>query len=498
MIAAATAAISSFIVVQQQPEIYQANTTIMVGNAITAPNPSSNQFYLAQLLAAAYADFTNRGQVAEAVKQQLELSVLPSYSARAVPNSQLLEISVVDTDPARAQAVANAFAEQLLLFSPSNGTSSDSQRDEFIAEQLDTLQTQIEAADAEIAELNEELGDLNSARQIAEVEAQIVTLESKRNQLQANFADLIANTREGAVNSLTIITPANLPVAPIGPRKLVTVGISALIGLSLALAAAYILEYLNGTIESIEDMESLLPFDVIGSIGSIREKDQIWSYVTSFPRSPITESFMNLVSSLELAQNGKDVRALLVSSSIQGEGKSVISMNLALTLARLGRKVILVDLDLRIPTLNEVYDLKDKKGLSDYLQDGSPVKEYLLDMDIPNFRILTSGTPYEGTNPLISSRKVDSLIKELKKEADIVVLDAPPLFMAETSYMLSKVDGALLVTRPGHTKKQPVKAMIKHLERINANIVGVVVNDITGQQFGYYGGYYGYANYANR
>lgn len=498
MLAALTAGISSYIVVSQQPNIYQANTTIMVGNAITDPNPSSNQFYLAQQLAAAYADFTNRGQVSEAVKQQLGLGALPSYSARAVPNSQLLDISVVDTDPARAQAVANALADQLLLLSPANSAGGDSKRDEFIAEQLDILQNQIEAADIEIAQLNEELGNLNSARQIAEVEAQIATLESKRSQLQANFADLLANTREGAVNSLAIITPANLPAVPIGPRKLVTVGISALIGLSLAVAAAYILEYLNGAIESIEDVESLLPFDVIGSIGNIREQDQIWSYVTSNPRSPITENFMNLVSSFELAKGGKDVQALLVTSSIQGEGKSVISMNLALTLARLERKVILVDLDLRIPTLNEVYDLKDKPGLSDYLLDSSSVKDYLLEMEIPNLRILNSGTPYEGANPLISSRKVDALIKELKKEADIVILDAPPLFMAETSYMLSKVDGALLVVRPGHAKKQPIRAMVKHLERIDANIVGIVVNDIAGQGFGYYGGYYGYANYANR
>ena len=494
VLASLAAAVSSYVVVLQQPEIYQSRATIMVGNAITDPNPSSNQFYLAQQLAAAYAEFANRGQMSEAVKETLGLAQLPEYSVRSLPNSQMMEVAVVDTRPDRAQAVASALADQLLLLSPANSAGGDTTRDEFVDRQLDTLQQQIQEADLEIATLKEELGNLNSARQIADMESQIAAIESKRSQLQMNFADLLANTSEGAVNSLTIITPANLPVIPIGPNKVSTVLISALIGFSIAAAAAYILEYIGGTIETLDDVERLFPYDVIGVVGQIGKKDDVWSYVAENPRSPISEGFMNLVSSLELAQNGRDIKGILISSSMQGEGKSVISMNLALTLARLGRKVILVDLDLRIPTLNMVYDLKEKPGLSDYLDGERRVGDFLIQTENPNLRILTSGTPYDGANPLImASNRISELLEALKDEADIIVYDAPPIFMAETSYMMNKVDGAILVVRPGFAKKQPVKAMLKHLGRIEANVIGIVANDVPGQKFGYYSGYYGYA-----
>jgi len=109
---------SSFIVARQQPPEYEAYTTLMIGRTISDPNPSGNELHLSQQLAGIYADLAQRDPVANATMEALGLDSLPSYDARALPNSQFLEIAVIDTNPERAQAVANELANQLILQGP--------------------------------------------------------------------------------------------------------------------------------------------------------------------------------------------------------------------------------------------------------------------------------------------------------------------------------------------------------------------------------------------
>src|ERR671922_1850402 len=112
------AAIFSSLSILRQPAIYQARTTLMIGTTINDPNPSSNELHLGQQLAAAYADLANREIVLNATKNALGMNQLPAYIARALPNTQLIEITVNDTNPKRAQTVANELSAQLMLLSP--------------------------------------------------------------------------------------------------------------------------------------------------------------------------------------------------------------------------------------------------------------------------------------------------------------------------------------------------------------------------------------------
>src|SRR5688572_24215886 len=144
LVAASTlvAAIFSSLSVLRQPTIYQARTTLLIGTTINDPNPSGNELLLGQQLAAAYADLANREIVLNATKNALGMNQLPAYIARALPNTQLIEITVNDTVPERAQIVANELATQLILLSPISGQSEERGRQEFIHERLTNLETQ--------------------------------------------------------------------------------------------------------------------------------------------------------------------------------------------------------------------------------------------------------------------------------------------------------------------------------------------------------------------
>jgi uncharacterized protein involved in exopolysaccharide biosynthesis len=173
------ATISSVIAVSQQPPIYQARTSLLIGQAINNPNPNSNDLWLSQQLAQTYSDVAKRQPVPSATMAALGLSWLPEYTVRPLPNSQLIELTVTDTSPERAVVVAQELANQLIRLSPtSGGQQGEVDRQGFIARQLDDLETQIEATSAEIQARQAELGALISARQIADAQAQVAALQT--------------------------------------------------------------------------------------------------------------------------------------------------------------------------------------------------------------------------------------------------------------------------------------------------------------------------------
>jgi len=217
------AALSSFLATLRQPPIYQTLTTLMIGQVIADPNPTSGEFYLGQQLAENYAEIANREPVRIATKQALGLNWLPDYRATALPNGQFIEIVVTDTSPERAQAVANELANQLIARSPTGNQSDELERQAFIQDQLDKLQLQITTTEDEIIQLRDALGEMDSARQIADTQFQINALEAKLSDLQTIYTDLLANTQSGAINTISVIESAYLPVRPIGPNKMLII-----------------------------------------------------------------------------------------------------------------------------------------------------------------------------------------------------------------------------------------------------------------------------------
>ncbi|MBE0695836.1 MAG: hypothetical protein IH586_02840, partial [Anaerolineaceae bacterium] len=306
------ASISSFLIVRQQPAVFQAKSTLMIGRTIQDPNPNSSEFGLAQQLAQTYAEIGRREPVQKAVKTALGLSFLPEITIRTTGYNPLIEIAVIDTDPNRAQAVANELANQLIERSPSGLKPEEEQRQQFVNDQLNKLQKQIDETQANLTQLQQELGELNSAREIAETQTQIKVQQEKLDSLRENYTNLLSNTQQGASNIMTLIEPAEIPTVPIGPKKNLIIGLSSFIGLFLAVTAVFGMEALDDTIKTSEDFTRFANVPIIGRIGNIPKNAAKTTYVLDEPGSSVSESFRLLRTYLEFLSANKSLRTILV------------------------------------------------------------------------------------------------------------------------------------------------------------------------------------------
>lgn len=501
LIAASTliAAIFSAFSVLRQPPIYQARTTLMIGTTITDPNPSSNELMLGQQLAAAYADLANREILRSAARNALEINQLPEYYARAIPNTQLIEIAVNDTNPERAQRVANELAAQLILLSPVSGQSEDRGRQDFIHERLNNLEVQIRETESEIEKLQGELAEAFSAQQINDIQDQIASLQSKLTTLENNYGLLLSNTQQGAVNTLTIIATADVPSNPIGSMKGLTILLAAAVGFVLAVCEAYLLEYLDDTLRSPDSVMRLFSAPILGRIFEQAEgMHEHRLYDGDKTNHPLTEPFRALRTEIDLAEMGQRLKTILVTSPDTGDGKTSVAVNLALSIAQRKKRVFLLDADLRRPKIHKIFNLPNEEGLADVVFARAVFDWRIGIKAVREMSVLTAGNTPPDPAELLSSEKMELFLSELEEVADIVIIDGPPLFVPDAMILASKADGVLMVVRPGHTRQSLAKASMEHIKMVGARVVGVVLNRIPLRGADYYAGKsYLYSYYSN-
>jgi succinoglycan biosynthesis transport protein ExoP len=476
LVAGILAATSSFLVTRVQPPTYQSHTTLVIGRAVYEPNPTNNDFWLNQQLAGYYADLATRDVVRNATMAALGLDWLPQYNASLLPNSQLLSITVVDTDPVRAQAVARELANQLIKQTPVYSTGSGQENEEFIDQQLALLKTKITETEDEIAKQNALLQDMNSARQIADTQQQISVLETKLSTLQNNYAMLLSNSSQGAINSLTVIEPANLPTKPIAPNKMMMILLSMAIALIVAAGAAYLLEYLDDTLKTPEEITRLLHLPVIGNHTEVRKENKDVTYIAKRPRSAEAEAFRTLRTNLEYLSVDKPLKTILVSSVGISEGKTYVASNLAIVLAQGGKKVCLLDADMRKPSIHNNFEISSEKGLSDAFLGHGELKDIIQFWGDEKIMIIPSGKLPPNPSDLLDSQKMNNILEQLKKVADVIIIDAPPFVVSDSISLATKVDGVLLVVRYGYTRKADIIKSFEQLTRIGADVLGVTIN----------------------
>ena len=495
----------SYFVVSREPPIYSATVTLLIGNAFNNPNPSGNELFLGQQLAQTYAAIAQRQPVRSGTMTALGLDWLPSYIARPVPNNQLIEINVRDTSPQRAQAVANELANQLILQSPTAPRPEQQEREAFIEDQLNNLQSNIEQTEAEILAKRAELDAAFSAREIADLEAEINGLQSKLGTLQANYASLLDNSRSGATNTLTVVEPADLPRVPVGPAKMQTIIAATFIAVALAAGTAYLLEYLNDTLNSTEDVERSTGLPSLPSIPELKESSKHKILLArDAPRSPAVEPFRALRASVQFRYGDEPNRLILITSARPEEGKSTISANLAVVFAQSGKRVLLIDADLRRPTQHKFFGMANYIGLSDlltkYSQNGnSPDLERLLSLAVQptgqdNLSLLVSGRSSPKGPQVLSLATMKEMLLAASDYYDYIILDSPPLLAAADATILStNVDSVIVIAVTGKTRQKELNQAISQLTDVNANVLGVVLNRMKVSSSEYYYRYYDYA-----
>jgi len=489
------AGITSFIAASLQPPIYQSRTTLIVGQAINQPNPTTSEFYLEQQLASIYADMANRDLLRQAVMQALDLSWLPQYNARALPNTQLVEIITTASDPALSQVVANEIAHQLVLMSPSGVQPRSEERQQFVDSQLVIIEQQINDTRAEIEKLALELGTLNSARQIAEKEQQITGLENKVNSLQNTYAVLASSTSQGASNSIRVIEPAELPTYSISPNRFLIVSLACMIGIVLSCLGAFVIEYLDDTIKTTEGVNQILgaPLgtSIIGYIPTIEDDNKL-DYVYRNPHSPVSDAFRILRTNIHYLNQNLPAKTILITSLGVSQGKSTMAANLAVSFSQENLKVALVDSDLRKPSLQNIFGVDGEKGLSDILSGSHSLKKVPLRKEGSSRLCLPSGPVPDNPVELLGSAGMDGLITELKDCVDVVIFDGPPLFLSDTLVLAGKVDGILLSIQLGTVRRKEAQLLQEHILQTGIRILGIVINRAPkSSQYPLYHKYYG-------
>jgi succinoglycan biosynthesis transport protein ExoP len=488
------ATISGYIGVSRMPRIYQATTTIMVGQSLQSANPNSQDMYISQQLAQTYREMVTRQPILSGAAEMLGLPYMPNaedVNAWLVAGTNLMGIAVRDTDPERARALADAIVQQLILTTP-NEIAEDQERQAFVRTQLKQLEADIQATEQEIVAENTKLAAANSARAIQQYQTNIAAMQEKLTAYQATYGSLLGSV-EGRSNYISVFEPASTPTRPISPNVMQTVLMAAAIGLALAVGGALLIEFLDDTVKTPEDVKRAADLPTLGSTARLENGAASNLIAVHEPLSLVTEAYRTLRTNIRVSSVDKPLRTLVVTSSQPSEGKTTLTANLGVVMAQAGNRVVLVDTDLRRSALHKRFEVPNREGLTNALLEEEPVvDDWLRDTEVENLRVLPSGPLPPNPSELLGSQKMRRLIERLKDEADIVLFDTPPILLVTDAAVLAmEADGVLLVAESGRTRRAAVQQSAQRLRQLGANIVGVVLNFVPAQHpKGYY--YYRY------
>ncbi len=493
------AAVSSYLATARSPRIYQASTLLLIGQSIQNLNPNAQDIYTSQQLALTYVQIVKTEAVLQGAVDALGLKMSPdqlrgSVNASIVQGTQLIDLRVVDTNPARAQAVANEIARQLILQGPASDKDEAGRR-EFVQKQVDDLQSKIQDAQKQIADQLSSIHVTASAREIADKQNQITALQVQMNQWQITYASLLNFLAPTSPNYISIVEPARLPTFPIAPNVMMSVLVAAAIGLTLAVGGAFLIEYIDDTLKSPDDVEQSLKLSSLGLIARIAGASPEEKVVTArHPRASHSEAYRVLRTNIQVANVDQPVKTLLVTSPNPVEGKSLTAANLAVVMAQAGLRTVLIDADLRRPSQHRLFGVTNDFGLTNgLLQQDLAADGYIHSTEVENLRLVTSGQIPPNPTELLGSKRMQRLIHALRDQADMIILDSPPcLPLADAAVLARQVDGVLLVVDAGSTRRDSATRAKEALERAGGKVLGVALNRVSARGSGYYHYYYYY------
>jgi polysaccharide biosynthesis transport protein len=394
-----------------------------------------------------------------------------------------------------------------------------------------------EAADRTAYLLRESLD--GQKQQMANLQENLSNYQILRRDAQTNeqlYQALLARVKEANISStmvssnVSVIDPAPLPTFAYKPKTFQNLALALTLGLVLGVGMALLVEAVDDSIKSTEDLEKRCNIPLLGALpalGSYQElvdasngRQGFWGWrflprlwprrqpltddtnldlvVYERPQDPLTEALRHMQTSIMLSVSGRPPAAMMVTSPNPSEGKTMVASNLAISLALNGRPTVIMDCDLRKPRIHKIFDLKAQPGLTNYLTGSATREEVLRPTAIPNLTVIAAGPQSPSPNNLLSSEMFKELLAQLRQEFSHIVIDTPPILGFSDARLISVlVDGALLVTRFNSTHKSAARLAVQLLGQINAPLMGGVVNcvDSSGGKYGAYH-YYNYKLYS--
>jgi polysaccharide biosynthesis transport protein len=299
------------------------------------------------------------------------------------------------------------------------------------------------------------------------------------------------------VNALRVAQPALVPSTPIAPNPLRNAILAGLLGLLVVGGLVWLIEYLDDTVKSPDDLAAAGLVTALGVVPRQKlEKDTPAQLITMVaPRSQISEAYRLIRTNLDFAALDRPLRSVLVTSANPGEGKSTTAANLAIVLAQAGKRVILADADLRRPSVHRLFSARNQVGLTTMLlRENAEPNEFLQPTAVEGLSVLASGPIPPNPAELLSSARFTSLLERLVEEADMVIVDSPPvLAVADPIVLASRVDGTLVVVDSQKTREGALRQAQDALAKSGTHLLGGVLNKLGKNAGAYY--YYYYRSY---
>lgn len=471
--------------------IYSASTTLRVATASTSSISYTDYIYSDRLMNT-YTKIATSRPVLEELVSRLNLKTIPEVKVSIISSTELIQIVVKSPDPTVAKNGANTLAEILITQSQTLYSGGEKSTTEILSEQLAIAEAELNQARLDYETLV--ATSPNDTEKITE--ASLVTdLKQKTYETLLEQYDA-ARVREAIrANTITVIEPAGLPLKPSQPKLLMNIALGFIIGLVGGIGMVFLFENLNPRLYSLDQIETVSEFNIIGKIPSIRHTGLIGLRKSTLKinSSSFKESFQKLQTKIT-QQNTSDhpMKSVLFSSAVPGEGKSTIVANLGLAMGKAGQKVIIVDCDMRLPTQHKIFGLSNKLGLSSLLNQQTMLIDALQKSHNPNTYVITSGPVVSNPLELLGSPQMKSLIDLLVQKFDYVLLDTPALLPVGDAIVLSTlVDSITLVTRQTYAKEEALREACKLVADMNTRIIGLIVNEAkqNGSHYYYKGKY---------
>jgi tyrosine-protein kinase len=456
--------------------MYTSKADVLVRAVLVSPletnqiDQISMQTESALVTSASVADAARR-----LMKASLDVPELLERASVVVPeNTQILEISFSDPDPAAAKAGAQAFADAYLQF-------KSQQAIDMVTQHIGTLRKGISEYEGEITYLNRQ--QASTPRGSAEWK----TLADSRNALETSR--LVLQNQLATISTLNVdpgqvIRPAERPVSPSSPKHQLDLALGVLLGLFAGIGVASATERVRDRVRTQTDLEESIQAPILGAIpksSSLRGRSARLVAVKE-PRGPAAEAYRTLRTNLLAMCRQQKAKTLLVTSAGMREGKSTVAANLATALAQAGRSVVLISADLRYPRTHAFFGISNEQGLGQVLSGTVPLVEALSDTAIDGLKVLPSGSMVGTKEPveLLQSDRMREVI-ERSGERDFVVIDGPPVLLVADSLVLAGlVNGVVFVSDTRKGRRASVVRARQQLGQVGAQILGAVLNRAEG------------------
>ncbi len=400
------------------------------------------------------------GEVARGVKQSLQSREPASTLAGKVKvaseqNADVIDVTARDTSPTQSARLANAFASQYVAFRRNADRQNILQGEQLLRQRLASLQP----------------GDTADRTALQAALQKLSTLEA----VQTGNAEIVQR--------------ASVPGSPAAPRPKRDLLLGLLLGLGLGTALAFLLDYIDRRVKSPEEFERLYGLRSLVNIPQTSFRSR-----TPQTRGPAFEPYRILRSSLAFAAVDREVRVVLVTSSVLGEGKTTVAVNLARAAALSGEQVVLIEADLRRPSFHEHFPIEQSVGgLTNAVIGGGTARDFVQYdvLGIPNLGVLPSGPLPPSSAEILRSASMGVVLRDLAETAELVIVDAPPLLpVADAQILLDRpeVDSCLIVARAYFTKRDQVRRTRAVLDQHRVTALGLAVTGLRDTHtYEYYG-----------